>query len=372
MDVAYEYALDALGAFRDQETKIFYEDMMQYLTELDVLAEAFLMGKVLLEDVKVDSSKTGKGTLGSIIDFIRRIIAKFIDTAKNLFKTNEQWFSDNVHKFDRIDGKVYESMKITLVPYWNVSNYTMPNPKIQAKDPQLGVKFKDGTDIEKAMFPQLMQKTMSGNIVEGAKIYFRGGSNNLESITGSNVRTRVTGMIKYCNNYVNTANQIKEILEGISKDVETAQENLDKVMEDFSIAEGKPILETVYATMPWIDNEGKIFYVTEADDPKNGSVSTGETKDGDKPASGSKSIEGNGTVTGGTKGVEDGTDGDKEDGVKKAAISNKTAIKTYYQIYLKVATAMMTVAEERYVAYLRTLRGVLTSAGMVKTEEPKK
>lgn len=378
MSFSYEYALDAMSAFRDQETEIFFEDMTHYLDEINILGEAFIAGKIMLEDVEVDNDKTGRGTLGMIIDFIKRVIAKFIDTAKNLFKSNSKWFADNVHKFDAIPDNKYEALNLTILPYWKVTDYKVIAPRIKSNDNRLGTNFKDTNAIEMAMYPELMKNTVSNNIVEGAKISYRGGTNNLESVKGNSVKGVVKGMIQYCNGYVNTANKIKESIEEIQKEVESSQEEIDKAMENYSIAEGVPLLESVFATMPWINKEGEVFYITEAISNGNGNVTNGNGNNqnngngsnnnqntnnvNSKPTS--KAPEGNGVA----KKVDDNEVAKNE---KNKKIAGKTAVKQYYQIYLKVATAMMTIAEERYLAYLRTLRSVLSATTGTEVKEKK-
>lgn len=381
MAFSYEYALDAMTAFRDQETEIFFEDMTHYLDEINVLGEAFIAGKIMLEEVEVDNDKTGRSTLGMIIDFIKRVIAKFIDTAKNLFKSNEKWFADNVHKFDAIPDNKYAALNLTILPYWKVSDYKVIAPRIKSNDNRLGTTFKDTNDIENAMYPDLMKNTVSNNIVEGAKISYRGGTNNLESVKGDSVKGVVKGMIQYCNGYVNTANKIKESIEEIQKEVEASQEELDKAMENYSIAEGVPLLESVFATMPWINKEGEAFYITEDTAGTNGGVTNNnnsntqnnnntngtdnnQNANTDKPNPTSKAPEGNGVA----QKVDDNEAAKNE---KNKMIAGKTAVKQYYQIYLKVATAMMTIAEERYLAYLRTLRSVLSATTGTEVKEKK-
>lgn len=382
---ANEYALDAYAAIKEQNNNVYYDEFMSYMNEINILAEGFTMGKILLEDVTVDNSKTGRSTLGTIIDFIKRIIAKFIDTAKSLFQTNEKWFSANAAKFDTIDDDKYAAMKITLIPYWKANEYNLPKPSIQANDNRLGGdNMKDLKDIEKAMYPSIMKLSVSDNIVEGAKIFFRGGSNNMVIITGGDVKGRVKGMIKYCNTYVTIANNIKDRLEELQKSIEDASENLDKAMEDFSIAEGMPLMETVYASLPWVDGNGNVVYLAEARNRNNGngSVSTtsGNNSDGNNNNANSgdsgAAPQGNGSVTTGNEnGNGNGNNGNnnemsEEDKKKKDAdIGNKTAIKSFYQTQLKVGTAMMTVAEERYCAYVRTLKGVLSAAGTTTIEK---
>ena len=150
-------------------------------------------------------------------------------------------------------------------------------------------------------------------------------------------------------------NQIKDILERTTAEIEKSQEEMEKVNENFCWLEGKPIMETSYALMPWFTPDGKQIML-EAEQPA--------TTGGDnKPVSGA-APEGNGAVTSGASGTGDGKD--KEIAKQKANeehVSRHTAIKVYWQTALKVDTALMTIAEERYHAYIRTLKSVLSAVG---------
>ena len=376
-----DYCLEMYQSMADVNTDAFYNEFMECLTAMSLFSDAYRTGVVTLEDVEVNNDK--KGTFAKIIDFIRRIIAKFMDTAKNLFKNNQEWFEANVHKFDTIDDARYSQLKITMVPYWN-AKYEHVKPAIGPDDDKLGKELKDTLSIEKAMYQNsILKLTMSGNLTEGAKIYYRGKSNNAIAIEGAAVKDRVKKMINYCNEYVNTCNGIKERLEAVEKDIEKAQDELDKVnaTEAFIKVEGLPVMETVFATMPW-NKDGQMQYIV-----MEGSKNKNKNKPSTTPASSVTSTSSNPEQTSTTSST---TDEDKKDGDKPAQasvqntaddakqkehegkVSNATAVRTYYQCMLKVDTAMMTIAEERYHVYLKTLRDILAASNVKPAEEVKK
>ena len=378
-----DYCLEAYRGMADVNTEAYYQEFMGLLTEMTLFSDAYRTGTVTLEDVEVSNDK--KGTFAKIIDFIRRIVAKFMDTAKNLFKNNQEWFEANVHKFDTIQDANYAQIKITMVPYWN-AKYDRVAPSIQPNDKRLGTDLKDSTAIEKAMYPSILKLTMSGNLTEGAKIYYRGKSNNAIAIEGAAVKDRVKKMINYCNEYVSTCNGIKEKIESVEKDIEKAQGGVDKAMESFIMVEGLPVYETVYATMPWVQNGETQYLVTEGKNSKkykpsttpdssvvstntnnnpeasstSSTTNTNDDKDKDKPQT---------TTVQNTADGEGANDAAKKE--KDGKVASATAVRTYYQCMLKVDTAMMTIAEERYHVYLKTLRDIL-AASNVKPAEDKK
>jgi hypothetical protein len=368
-DSATEYTLDAIGSENEQNTLEYFHDFTHYIDEIDVLGEAYLKGMVMLEDVEVNGTDKD-GVLESILKFIRNIIAKFVDTAKNLFKNNTEWFQQNARKFDNIDDNVYAKLKISIIPYEKIGAYKILDPSIRSTDSRLGTdNLKDNTSIAKAMYGSILSKSVSGDVSEAAKIHYRGGSNNLQEYTGSNVKSMVMDMIKYCNNYVEVANGIKNEVDGIAKEVEDAQAELEKTVnnESFSIAEGQLLENTIFGLMPWVDKDGNVQYITEAGENGDEKQSTPPTGNGSVVSADSPS---------GAEGDHEQTQEEKEAAqkAKDAKVGNKNSIKIYYQIKLKVATAMMTIAEERYNAYLRTLRQILVAAGVnkdKKTEEKK-
>ena len=368
-----DYSIDLFEAIREHNDMIFFDEFFQCMEELDVLTQAKKENRIVLEDVQEVKDDNNKGVFGKIIDFIRRMINKFMETAKNLFTDNKKWFDENAHRFDNIKDDALNKMKITIIPYWKAT-YSYIRPSLKETDTKIWESFKEGDKLEKAMYPGIMKLSTSSNISEGAKIYYRGGSNTLVAISGNDIRPRISEMLAYCKNYNETVNHIKEVMEKTAEEIERSQTEIDKVRENFCYLEGLPIMETDYSIIPWYDSKGNILVLE-----GNGNVSNNNAnkdKDGKEKPAGAVPT-GNGTVQSGDgNNSQNSNDKNKEDDAKKKAnedhVNKHTALKNYWNTVLKVDTAMMTIAEERYHAYVRTLRSILSSVGHEVVDTGKK
>lgn len=377
MDYTNDYVLDVMEAVSSHHTDIFYDTFNNCFEELNILPDAYRNNKVVIEEVEVTSS--GKGFFATIIEWLKRIINKFTEMAKSLFENNKEWFQDNSHRFDKISDNAYSDIKVTIIPYWKVGEYKPFEPAFKPEDPRLGKdKLKSEEEIMTAMYPKFKGLSVSGNVIEGAKIWYRGGSNNLVSLSGSDVKKHVRGMLEYCNNYVSKANTIKEQLEQHTTELEKAETELTKAQEStmFCFLEGSPICETAYADMIWENSRGEQF-VMEAGNKKNKK----DKEDKDKPGSNNGSVSNSNDKPAPEnetpeqkKAREEKEKNDKEEANKKEKddkISNKEAIKRYWQAKIKTDATMLTIAEERYHAYVRTLKGILQEAGHRTTDKEK-
>lgn len=376
-----DYSESVMDSWHEMDWNTYFEHFNQYINEVEVLGEAYHRGMIMMEDVEInDKDKSGqkddRNIFEKIIDFIKKMINAFVDKAKNLFNNNKEWFEKNRHKFDELGSDAYAKLKITIVPYEsrsaNGDDYKIPTSKLKVTDPRLGQKgFQTLPELSKQMFDMCTKLSMSGDIVEGSKIYFRGGSNNLKKYEGAEVNNLVTIMLKYCENYVNVAVKIKDRIEAITKVMDDYQEKETAVAQkeslSYSIAENALIENTVFGLYPWIDSDGNpLFIAREAEtqnsgteQKKEGTPPQGEVSSTDKPE------------TKDEKGKEL-SEGEK---AKKKAESDKekTAARArveYWRVHLKVATALLTVAEERYVRYIKTLRDVLSAAKVTDKHEP--
>jgi hypothetical protein len=226
------------------------------------------------------------------------------------------------------------------------------------------------------MYPELVKLTVSGKVAEGAKIYFRGGSNNVVEMSGNNVKATVTNMINYCRDYAGVCDGIRQQVERVEKDIEKAEADAEKVAnsnasdyktdnsaktttkENYILCENAVLENSTIAYVPFI-NTGSI--VTEAEQPNKTDKPT-DTKPAD--TNGTVSVAGDNKDAGQNNGEQKNVTPSKAQlDAKDKKYSNASAVKSYYQVQLQVATAMMTIAEERHNAYMRTLRDVL-SAGL--------
>ena len=363
----------------------YYRDFNQYINEIEVLGEAYHRGMIMMEEVKIDDNeKSGeeRGIFQKIIDFIKNMVNAFVNKAKNLFRNNQEWFAANKHKFDELTPDAYAKLSITIVPYekraklgaeylfFEVEHDKKPN------DPKLGEKeMKDITAVAKYLYPTLTRLSMSGDLTEGAKIWYRGGSNNLVKYTGDSVKPLVEIMLNYCDGYVAGVNKVKDKIDAITKDMEKQQDALSNVQSkevepattegekgtankesaSYSIAEGDMIEETVFGLFPWIDSDGNAnFIAREAEEVVQQPAKS--DKPGDKP---------------GDAPAAPKVEKYKNQEEKDKAVANQTGAVNYERCRSKVAAAWLTIVEERYVRYVRTLVDVLNAAQVTNKKEPK-
>ena len=371
----------------------YYRDFNQYINEIEVLGEAYHRGMIMMEEVEINheggASKDSDSIFTKIIDFIKSILTKFADKAKNLFTNNEKWLAENRHKFAEIPDSAYTNITVTMIQYENVSkdgsNYKLVDPEMEAKafmdDPDVAEgKVKDIATVSKKIYRKLCNKVVNGDLSDGAKAYYRFGDNKseLHVYKGADVPDLMKTMFDYCDKYSETANRLStDIKDEMQKFADAAEKMLEDVKnakvkeepkttpeaskaswipydrnsESFSIAENMDIRDTIFGIYPWVDSNGDSHFIAmEAEENK-------ENKDGDTEvhAIGVK--------------VEKDKEYDKEE--KGKMVSKQTAMKMYYQCKVKVATALVTVAEERYVKYIKTLRDILNAAKVTKDKETK-
>lgn len=382
-----DYSLRAMEAMHEIEVAEWDKHFREYVNEIDVLAEGYRRGYILMEDVEVKEKNDGPEGKGDsiftkIIEFIRTLFAKFKDKATNLFNSNKEWFDKYSHKIENLTDDTYANLKLTLIDYELVKKYTMPPETPVDAAVVSAVKEISIEELAKKMYPQLVKLSASKDIVEGAKIWFRGKSNKVKVYSDlASVKGRVHDMMTYCNEYLTHVDEIKEEIDKLTTAMEKAEEEYDKVVNEsssFVLAEGCVVEETGLAWLPWLDKKGDVhFVVTEGDEQSSVKSSQETDKKKDKP-------EPQGVVK--KDGEDDNapkTDADdkakkkKEERKKKAKEKNvrvKSTEKNKCQIRVKVATAMLTIAEERYVQYIKTLRGVASVAHIAadKAENPDK
>ena len=382
-----DYSHRFMEVIHEAEIAEWDKHFREYVNEIDVLAEGYRRGYILMEDVEVKEKNDGPEGKGDsifkkIIEFIRTLFAKFKDKATNLFNSNKEWFDKYSHKIENLTDDAYANLKLTLIDYELVKKYTMP-PETPVDAATVSAE-KEITieELAKKMYPQVVKLSASKDIVEGAKIWFRGKSNKVKVYSDlASVKGRVHDMMTYCNEYLSHVDEIKEEIDKLTTAMEKAEEEYDKAVNEsssFVLAEGCVAEETGLAWLPWLDKNGEAhFIVTEADGQS--SVKSGQEADNEKDKPEPQGVD-----------KKDGKDDNapktdandeakkKEEEEKKKAkeknVRSKSTEKNKCQIRVKVATAMLTIAEERYVQYIKTLRGVASVAHIAadKAENPDK
>lgn len=381
-DISTDYCQEATDAFHMQDIDTYFENFNQYMNEVDVLGNAYLEGMVLMEEVEINGTDdTGKNDDRNIFekiwDFIKRVANSFLDKAKNLFTNNKEWFEKNKYKFDELGSDAYSKLKVTIVDYEAIESkggYVFAKyVKFKMNDQRLGTKgFTTFEELSNQMFPDMCKLSMSKDIKEGAKIFYRGGSNNLVKKEGNEVNTLVEAMLKYCGDYVNRATDIKDQIERTTSLLDKEKEAAKESSMDYSIAEGCLIQESVFAMFPWIDAEGNAQFLVREGTANGGSSSGGEGGGAGTAPVGGVSGEGE-APKGDTSKLSDAQKKAEEEKQKKAAEeakAKKAARVVYARVMTTVASAMLTIAEERYVRYIKTLRDILSAAQVTDKKEP--
>lgn len=191
--------------------------------ELYIYELALHDSNIILEDVDVVDRKTGGGFLSKVATFfthimeaVRRLIAKFIQNANELFEENQEWFNENAHVFDNISESTYDRINITIIPYWNgesrlrQSVTTVVTKTVRQHSGELETKseLSDDSKLYQWAAPKLYSIDREDS-QKAAKEYFR-SSNEQVSIRGAkDVINKVKIMINYCRTYNNLASVIK-------------------------------------------------------------------------------------------------------------------------------------------------------------------
>lgn len=389
-----DYSLTAMESMHEieiSEWDVYYEE---YISEINIMAEAYRRGCVLMEDVEIKEKNAADGSGDSlfkkIIEFIRTIFAKFKDKASNLFNSNKEWFDKYSHKLENVKAESLNNMRITMLDYDRHSDYSkFPDCSISdpEKDARLGKdKAKTLEEIAKLMFPQLIRLSTTKDLAEGTKIYYRGETNKVKVYQGEGeIRPEIKKYCEYCENYLTETEKIQKLIDDMTEKMEkadTAYQSSKEASTSYVLAEGALVEDTGFAWLPWIDSNGdpKFLVLTEetAATTASGNSEKQEGKEAVK-STGAESVDGSGKNNSNDKKSEETEEQRKarEEQEKKAKDEQsaiKLAIKYYYQNKVKVATAMMTIAEERYAAYVKTLRNIVALAHIAadKSDNPDK
>ena len=412
----HDYGVDFSDKLADIALEKYITDFKQYVNEIDVMAEAFqtgavYLGDMVLEEVKVvnsngqEADSSDEGFFSSIISFIKSIINKFVEAAKSMISSNEEWFEENNWKVKELTSKpeLFQNISFTIIGY-NAENKLFDKKYIH------GVKFiyknaiesKETIDFAKMarqMYPDMTKLSKNGDIAEGAKVFFRGSSNNVKQFTGGDAFKRFQIMANYCENYKAYVQHIQDALDSITSQMEDAESQLrDLTTESFSgtglISEREPIQETMLSLMPWYGESGAANMVSVME-RKNKNKGGNKGNNNANPAQAKQDAQGNTVNTqanGQVSNTENGeapkpedankpkTDAEKQKeaeekkAAKDAKVAAKTNAKTFFSVKVKVATAMLTIAEEQYAAYIKTIKGVVMAKGdaLKKQGEEKK
>ena len=262
------------GMMESLEFDYYFENYESYVNELENMGKWWNNGVIMLEDVELKDRPADKdvGFFTKFIEFIKTLFAKFVDTAKNLFTSNEEWFSKYSSKLDEITSEQLAHINVTLLEYDKEEDYknieanlkikvNINSPYVAADVIKRGIgnekKEKSETYLAKKMYPEIM-KLSPNDITESVKIFFRGRTNNLKTYNGDAIKSQISIMKGYCNSYNEKINDVKEIVDNLTNEMEKVQDEYDKIKESFttySMLEKDNIESTAYAWLPWYDSK---------------------------------------------------------------------------------------------------------------------
>lgn len=454
------------GLMEKAEFDLYFEQMKSYIDEVNYLGKWYGNALVMMEDVELKDRDANQdvGFFKKLIEFIKTIFAKFKDKASNLFNSNEEWFQKYSHKVSELDASIYNNIKITLLNYEKHEDYKNPPrsnfQSMEGVDPaKLGhtlrmkinndKKVTDTSKLLKAMYSSSFLKLGGGDITEATKTWYRGENNTVSAFTGNQAKEKVAIMMKYCTEYKSKVDDINEIVEQITTNLEKADEAYEKLKEStytYSNLEGDNIESTGFAWLPWYDpkqddflfptyehtivlyegivyynNNGWLYSDKEIDELKtyigNGVSTVNVASENDainadaskaawkknnnsrvsaykalinnlkpqqpptQPQQPQQSVAGgqNASVSQGAAANNSSvstaanandssasvqSEEDKKAEERKRALEDLKLAKEYYSIRIKVFTATISVMEERYVNYIKTLRNVVALAGI--------
>lgn len=377
---------------------------MRCVEEFVILNNSIKNGVFVLEDVTVNNerkdaqrqeerAKMGTGAkvwdtikemISKFVNFIKDIINKFKDKAQELFNGNSNWVEQNKNKLNAITDTYWNDCAITLYPYFDHGVTIFQNSIITTQS--LGfINFSNKATIEKAIEAaqgndekQIIQALCpkvakvvgdGGSFAEGCKTIFRGGVTEVKKYEGSAAKQVCANLMAYATAYTTTSKEISKECSTLTKQLEdmenlVKQGNYEKLKEmamiPFNDVRLYSILEENYLyNVPEFDNvrlesfdgvELTVVGEAEAAAPadnkpaSNGGVSTPSANDG-------------GNANGNTNNTQ-GQQDPKSEGAEKYA---RAKVKVF-KYAVQAETARMTIAEEAYLASIRTLKQVLTTA----------
>ena len=316
-----------------------------------------------------------KKVVGNLLKYIRNIIAFFVNKVDDLMNNNEEWISKNAYKLDGISSEFWSQCDITLYPYdfknqYGGNNVFTEDVYAQAIEPntntqvtkQITAGFNSKDEFYKTVAPKIY-KINPEDFTAACKTYYRGGK-NLIGATGNDAEKICIHGLKYANNYKALSNKIKSdlnkyrgIVEKFQRDSEQRSKQEGSVESAlFPSLEFYSVLEDRYIRYDEIEIANEAITLNPVKALKDRTQ-----REYDKQVGSSQS---NGTVTMDEK--KNGEDNTENTPSQPSQTSQASQIFTrmleYYRAVLTVQTARMTIAEEAYNAYMRTIKTVVRTA----------
>lgn len=408
----HDYVYEAESFMNDTSFDDFFTMFESQYIELSVLTEAYLTGRMVIMEDKTEvsiSKKDGDGNKKKryqrIWEFLKKLVNAFIEKATNLFTSNAEWFKENGDRFNKITDNQYQQLKVTIYDYKfnNINpaeyNKVTVNGRLTGEDAYEDKKnqFKTKDDMKKLMFKGIETESMDKDIINGFKNHWR-GTTKTTTFTGMAIKGQVTKMLGFCQDYKSKAEKIKEAQDELQEEIDkassihsdaaqaeanaptaTVTQNADANKNNtkptgeatfMSELDGVPIVESVIGGIPWYAHgencTSDVIIAMEADSNDTEKQNSTATDDVNKSKAGTADSA-NGNV---------GFKGEKKPGEpppankKEASGLTAKAQRQMWYIQLKMIpiTTAMTILEEIYVTYIKTLRDILVAAESTSSE----
>jgi hypothetical protein len=403
----HDYVYEAESFMNDTSFDDFFTVFESQYIELSVLTEAYLTGRMVIMEDKTDvsiSEKDGDGNkkpmYQKIWEFLKKLVNAFIEKATNLFTSNSEWFKENGDRFNKITDNQYQQIKVTIYDYkfdgikpaeYNRTNVNGRLTVQDAYDDKKGP-FKTKDDMKKLMFKGIETESMDKDIINGFKNHWR-GTTKTTTFQGMAVKGQVKKMLGFCQDYKSKAEKIKEAQDELQEEIDKAssihstaaqkeaeaptatvtQKADDKkntktggTGESMFLSEldGVPIVESVIGGIPWFAHgencTADVIIAMEADAKDEQKENTTASEDAKKSKAATQAST-NGNVE--LKGQQ--SEGAPPPANKSAAsklTANAQRQMWYIQLKMIPITTAMTILEEIYVTYIKTLRDILVAA----------
>jgi hypothetical protein len=340
--------------------------LKQMLTESLYMRTTLENMVILTEAVSPESAEAKKGIFIRIKEFIMKIFRLFTEKIKVLSQSNKEWLETNKDNFNKLN---YSGLQLEILPFWNVDFKSRLNDvkneidKLMNTSNSSGMKeeYKDIDAVKKSLFKLHLDE--DGDLANGAKNYFRVGKSDNKSVRPTSLaadelkKRIIEDFHPYCLNYSTaTYTQVKALMDSVSKQLDFisnslgAKQSAEPAKESFCIIENALFSDTnlMYATnLVVLEAELPASDATKVKTETTTPVNNASTK-----VSPTKVTLQNNANDNSTK---------MNNNVTKMSTDDTIILKNIAQCVQTLAAAALTVAEERYTAFINAMRQTLAA-----------
>lgn len=348
-----DYCLETLN-FHYEMTRQLNDVMFEQMEKESEFIISSLENMMIVVNEAVQDPQKKKNIFTRIIEFIKRIFRAFTEKAKSLFNTNKKWLEENAPKLKKLN---YDGLELTIVPFWlfnvnkakEIDNISANVFRKLRNDPSEAEKYKDLDDMKQKLFNKFSDE--NGDLTNGLKNLFRTGNpKTVKPVTLKNKELKnkvINEFIPYCMNYLSGPKFVSDQIKKMENEIKLVENIMDKK----SINESYCLIEDCYFSETELVYCGN-YIVTEAEN---------QSTEQNKPNQQTTNQNNNPSPTK----VEVKDYGDKyaikrKNEYEKFNSKQLTAIKNLLQIQQTIIAAAMTVMEEKYTVYMKSMKQILS------------